>query len=568
MSNANFNTDIKPIKKKEPFRYFVQKVLPLVYDDSLSYYELLSKMTDYINNCLENVDTLNDNVNSLNQAYEQLQSYVNNYFSNLDVQEEINNKLDQMAESGQLDGLFEKYMPYVTPEMYGAKGDGTTDDYTALNQCFSQNLPVIMRSGKTYKTTRTLNLNAPILKNGKIISSSNLNYIINVTSKSCVIENVEVDCQNSCAIGICADLTNGETIQINHCTIHNTDNASITQPVSCSGLYVSGYNIINITNNNIHDINRTKINPGNVSSTGINVKGNSILIENNTITNIKCSNETTDCDGISISQSNTFKTNSIVKNNIIIDSTGRGIKNQGKNCICSNNIISLINSQANLFYKCVDYQYGGGSINNNEFNLSNKCSSSSRVLHIDANENTNRTITFNNNIIDTDNTISSIVYFGTAAYDGELIIENNIIPKLLNYVVTLPSVRNNILIGIYNNSLNIYRYINTTTSVNYSNAKFIIQNNINNYVNSNIFSNSCTVKNVVNENNERNLLLNNVTLNIDSTSLLSTEYSGSALSSLPSPITNATHIFLKMLKYNLLQYYNYSNASSGIIELT
>ena len=36
------------------FKFWCQKVLPLVYDDSLSYYEVLCKIVDYINNIIEN----------------------------------------------------------------------------------------------------------------------------------------------------------------------------------------------------------------------------------------------------------------------------------------------------------------------------------------------------------------------------------------------------------------------------------------------------------------------------------------------------------------------------------
>ena len=46
---------------------------------------------------MEDVDTLNDDVNGLHDAYVLLQNYVNDYFSTLDVQVEINNKLDEMA---------------------------------------------------------------------------------------------------------------------------------------------------------------------------------------------------------------------------------------------------------------------------------------------------------------------------------------------------------------------------------------------------------------------------------------------------------------------------------------
>ena len=35
-------------------RYWVHKVLPLVYDDSLSYYELLNKVVHKLNELIEN----------------------------------------------------------------------------------------------------------------------------------------------------------------------------------------------------------------------------------------------------------------------------------------------------------------------------------------------------------------------------------------------------------------------------------------------------------------------------------------------------------------------------------
>ena len=93
----------------KPFRFWCQKALPLVYDDSLSYYELLCKVVDYLNKTMENVETLHSDVTNLHTAYEKLQSYVNNYFSSLDVQEEINNKLDEMASNGELYEIIRRY---------------------------------------------------------------------------------------------------------------------------------------------------------------------------------------------------------------------------------------------------------------------------------------------------------------------------------------------------------------------------------------------------------------------------------------------------------------------------
>ena len=55
----------------KPFRFWCQKVLPLVYDDSLSYYELLCKVVNYINNLITDVS-------DLSAAFEELKNYVDN----------------------------------------------------------------------------------------------------------------------------------------------------------------------------------------------------------------------------------------------------------------------------------------------------------------------------------------------------------------------------------------------------------------------------------------------------------------------------------------------------------
>lgn len=99
---ADYTPTLGEYTELKPFRFWCQKVLPLVYDDSLSYYELLCKVVDYLNKTMEDVDTLHDDVVNLHAAYVQLQTYVNTYFDNLDVQEEINNKLDDMVTSGEL----------------------------------------------------------------------------------------------------------------------------------------------------------------------------------------------------------------------------------------------------------------------------------------------------------------------------------------------------------------------------------------------------------------------------------------------------------------------------------
>lgn len=108
---VNYIPEFQGYSGQGAFRYWCQKVLPLVYDDSLSYYELLNKIVVYLNNTIEDVAKAEGNIDSLLTAYTQLQGYVNDYFDNLDVQEEINNKLDAMAESGELSDLISPFIP-------------------------------------------------------------------------------------------------------------------------------------------------------------------------------------------------------------------------------------------------------------------------------------------------------------------------------------------------------------------------------------------------------------------------------------------------------------------------
>lgn len=84
------------------FRFWCQKVLPLVYDDSISYYELLGKVVNYLNETISNMELVGEDMAKVYTAFEQLQGYVNTYFDNLDVQNEIDKKLDDLASDGTL----------------------------------------------------------------------------------------------------------------------------------------------------------------------------------------------------------------------------------------------------------------------------------------------------------------------------------------------------------------------------------------------------------------------------------------------------------------------------------
>ena len=61
------------------FKFWCQKVLPLVYDDSLSYYEILCKVVDYINNLIDDDKAIIDNVNELKNELAIVQKWISDF---------------------------------------------------------------------------------------------------------------------------------------------------------------------------------------------------------------------------------------------------------------------------------------------------------------------------------------------------------------------------------------------------------------------------------------------------------------------------------------------------------
>ena len=113
---ADFIPEMKGYSGQGAFRFWCQTVLPLVYDDSLSYYELLNKVVHYLNNTISDVRNVEDNVDSLYNAFVQLQEWVNTYFDNLDLQEYIDNTLDEMASDGTLTDIVAPFIPDIVTE--------------------------------------------------------------------------------------------------------------------------------------------------------------------------------------------------------------------------------------------------------------------------------------------------------------------------------------------------------------------------------------------------------------------------------------------------------------------
>lgn len=96
-----------------PFKHLVMTIgeLPTTFVESMSYYEALAWLVNYMEKTL--LPAVNNNAEAtkeLQAAFIELKKYVDDYFSDLNIQSEINNKLDEMATQGQLAEIISLYL--------------------------------------------------------------------------------------------------------------------------------------------------------------------------------------------------------------------------------------------------------------------------------------------------------------------------------------------------------------------------------------------------------------------------------------------------------------------------
>ena len=99
------------MKTIEKLRIWVQNVLPVVYDDSLSYYEVLAKVVSYINRIIENNNDIVAELESHEADINWLKEWVNNFEQGI-IEDVIKNKtfsLDNAVFLG--DSFLQGYTP-------------------------------------------------------------------------------------------------------------------------------------------------------------------------------------------------------------------------------------------------------------------------------------------------------------------------------------------------------------------------------------------------------------------------------------------------------------------------
>ena len=114
----NNEPTIKPRTITGIFTGYIAKVLPLAFDDSMSYYECLCALLKYLNETIvTDINNTNDGLAELQQFYVELQDYVNNYLNPTNLKPMVDEKLDQMLEDGDIYMSFKTNYDETTKEL-------------------------------------------------------------------------------------------------------------------------------------------------------------------------------------------------------------------------------------------------------------------------------------------------------------------------------------------------------------------------------------------------------------------------------------------------------------------
>lgn len=109
------------INEMKPFRFWVQSVLPVVYDDSLSYLEIVSKLTVYINKLIENDNYFNQELNEIKAKLDNIGGM---------IEEDVEEYLDSFVTSEEfisiIDPLIEQYIQETVVRTFPTYGDAVS----------------------------------------------------------------------------------------------------------------------------------------------------------------------------------------------------------------------------------------------------------------------------------------------------------------------------------------------------------------------------------------------------------------------------------------------------------
>lgn len=230
---------------------------------------------------------------------------------------------------------------YVTPEMFGAIGDGISDDTDAVSEAFTHERVMLPNS---YVIKDKIDVYSKEVIGGTIEYGGSL-YIEKLldfnTQPEILIKNLTIEGNN--LVGKCINIdkaTARKNVVVDGCIIRNLSGGSHDTHAVIIEDEVNTCSIINNLISNMHnDLVEDHVVRG-ITITKLNGKA---LIENNTINGVITA-YTQDADAIAIFNKNNTTANdnstSLITNNLIVNSNGRCVKLQGAGCsIVHNNFV-------------------------------------------------------------------------------------------------------------------------------------------------------------------------------------------------------------------------------------
>lgn len=106
------------------FSFWCQKVLPLVYDDSLSYYEILCKVVDYINSIIGDSNSIVTDIDELKADMEVVKKWIADFDTTF-IEKIVKDYVTQVIKAVTFGISSEGYFMAVSPEHWSDIRFGT-----------------------------------------------------------------------------------------------------------------------------------------------------------------------------------------------------------------------------------------------------------------------------------------------------------------------------------------------------------------------------------------------------------------------------------------------------------
>lgn len=207
----------------KPLFYWVQHILPLVYDDSLSYMELLGKVTKTLNELVENNSLLPDYIMKL----------IKEYISSGEIEKVLAEVLANYM-------LNVKFPPKgLTP----AVGDGSADDTEAIQGCINY---AYQNGGMAVYFPSGAYLTQPLTLNEKVTLFGQDRYTTRIVMKGGATKPLftgTVDEMSLTGLGFDGNMD----IQVNNVNLFTI---TVNSAIITNCLLTDGYDLLNITVNN------------------------------------------------------------------------------------------------------------------------------------------------------------------------------------------------------------------------------------------------------------------------------------------------------------------------------